>query len=160
MIRLAGLVLLAAAGALAGAVRAAELFRRVRLLEILDRTLQHFGAGIRYGARPLEELISREEDCPFCRAARELPSFGEDPRQALLEAGETLLHRPGDRAFLEELIRPLGSSDAQGQLEHLELCRQRLAGMLDSARTRRDRDARLGVAVGAFGGLALGLILW
>lgn len=158
--RLAGAVLLLAGGTLAGLARAAGLFRRVRLLEALDGTLQSFRSGIRYGALPLEELISREEGCPFCRGARERPDFARDPRDALLAAGEGLLGREEDRAFFRELVRRLGDSDVPGQLEHLDRCRERLAALLESARARRDRDARLGVAVGTFGGLALALILW
>ncbi len=159
MNRVLGAMLIVAAGTLLGVSRAAELFRRVRLLEDLERTLRALEAGVRYGGGSLGELIAAESRSPLCRLALEDPEYSRDPRSALLRAGEQLFTSREDLDLLALLVSRLGETSVDVQLEHLALCRERARAVTETARARRDRNARLGVAAGAFGGVALCLIL-
>lgn len=156
--KLLGSLLLILSGFLWGWAKSRELCRRERMLGEWQRLLKSLQTGICCWARPLGELLVRENS-PFCRAAAALPCFAQDPRAALAQAGEGLLSCPGDRALYKGFVEGLGVSDAQGQLRHLELYANLVGQALEEARAQRDKQGRLYVCLGLFGGLTVCLLL-
>lgn len=156
--KLVGSLLLIASGLLWGWARSQELLRRQRLLGEWQRLLQSLRTGISYSARPLGELI-RGDPSPFCQEAQKRPCFARDPRQALAQAGETLLARPSDRALYKSFAAGLGASDSAGQLRHLDLYAALVEQALKEAREEREKRGRLCICLGLFGGLTLCLLL-
>ena len=104
-----GSLLLLLSGLLWGAAKSRELWRRERLLREWQRLLQNLQTSIRCWARPLGELVEKE-DSPFCRAAVGRPCFSQDPRAALAQAGEELLTRTSDRALYQGRARQAGQA--------------------------------------------------
>lgn len=156
--KLCGSLLLLFSGLLWGISRARELYRRERLLMEWQRLMQSLKTGISYSARPLGELI-QQEDSPFCREAAALPGFLRNPRQALARAGEQLLGRQADRELYRNFVAGLGASDAQGQLQHLDLYAAMVGQALSQAREEREKRSRLYICLGLFGGLTVCLLL-
>lgn len=138
---------------------AGELKRREALLLDLKRTIQAFRTGVSFSARPLTELVAAERDSRFCSLAAEDENFLWDPKAALERAGERLLKDPADLGLYRDLVRGLGESGAQGQLEHLSLCAGLLENRLSHAREEREKKARLFICLGLFGGVTLCLVL-
>lgn len=156
--RLLGCLLVAGSGLAWGLYKAHGLAARERALGELQKMLQGFAAGIRYAACPLADLV-RQGESPFCREAAARAVFPQDPRRALLQAGEQLLTRQGDREFYRGFVEGLGKSDAQGQLGHIQLHEAMLGHIQEEARQERAGRARLYVSLGLSGGLALCLLL-
>ncbi len=156
--KLLGSVLLLCSGLGWGLYKACGLAARERALGELQKMMQGFLAGIQYSAWPLVDLV-RQGDSPFCREAAAQAGFLQDPRRALLQAGERLLARQGDREFYRGFVEGLGKSDAQGQLGHIRLHAAMLERLLEEARQEREGRARLYVSLGLSGGAALCLLL-
>lgn len=146
-------------GLLLGLWSAGELKRREAILLDLKQMIQTFRTGISYSARPLAELVESGRDSRFCRLAAEDPSLFQDPRGALRSAGKRLLTCPEDADLYEGLIRGLGESDTQGQLEHLNLYGALLEDNLSRAKAEKEKKSRLYVCLGLFGGITLCLLL-
>ena len=142
--KLLGAVLLVASGLLAGLAGAARLKRRARLLLDLKTLLQAFQTGIRYAAESLAGLVLENQASRFCRLAERDSQFLSDPAGALERAG---------------VVRGLGVSDTQGQLEHIALYRALLEPRLEQARADAAQKSRVLVALGLFGGITLSLLL-
>lgn len=158
MMKLAGAFFLVLAGLAWGMGRSRELRQRVEALSELQRLMQWIRTEISWSARPLPELIS-VGDSPFCREAVKESCFPADASHALLQAGRRLLPQEKDRILLQSFTSGLGTSDIQGQLEHLALCMARVENSLEDAREAvRDRS-RLYVGLGAFGGIGLCVLL-
>lgn len=138
---------------------AGKLKRREAVLLDLKQMIQNFRTGVSYSARPLAELVEADRDSPFCRLAAGEPTLSLDPRSALESAGERLLDCPEDAELYRGLIRGLGESDTQGQLEHLDLYSALLEDNLARAKTDREKKSRLYVCLGLFGGITLCLVL-
>lgn len=103
--------------------------------------------------------MASNRESQFCSLAAEDPAFPWDPRSSLEQAGEKLLKDPGDLELYRGLVRGLGESDVQGQLEHLDLYGSLLETSLAGAREERERKSRLYVCLGLFGGVVLCLVL-
>ena len=157
-VKVLGSLLLLLSGLLWGAAKSRELWRRERLLREWQRLLQNLQTSVRCWARPLGELVEKE-DSPFCRAAVERPCFSQDPRAALAQAGEELLTRTSDRALYQGFVAGLGVSDVQGQLQHMGLYAGLVEQALGEAREERGKLGRLYVCLGLFGGLTVCLLL-
>lgn len=156
--KLLGGLLLVASGLLWGWGKSQELRRREALLCDWQRLLQSLKTGISYSARPLGELI-RAADSLFCREAARQPDFAHDPRQALSQAGESLLGRQEDRELYRGFAAGLGASDVPGQLRHIDLYAAMVDQALAGAREERDKRGRLYICLGLFGGLTACLLL-
>ena len=155
MMKLLGSVFLLLGGLLWGFSKARELWQRERLLGQWQRLIESLKTGVSFAARPLGDLI-REDGSPFCREAAASPLFSQNPQQALLQAGNRLLPRQGDKALYQGFAQGLGASDAAGQLRHLELYASLVGQALLEAREER---SRLYICLGLFGGLTLCLLL-
>lgn len=158
MMKLLGSVFLLLGGLLWGFSKARELWQRERLLGQWQRLIESLKTGVSFAARPLGDLI-REDGSPFCREAAASPLFSQNPQQALLQAGKRLLPRQGDKALYQGFAQGLGTSDAAGQLRHLELYASLVGQALLEAREERDKRSRLYICLGLFGGLTLCLLL-
>ena len=144
---------------LAGALGAARLRRRARLLLELKAMLQRFQTGIRYAAESLPEMILEQENCRFCRMAERDGEFLTDPAGALERAGRALLWDREDLEWYLRVVAGLGVTDTQGQLEHLRLYSALLEPRLSQAREEAAQKAKISVALGLFAGTALALLL-
>ena len=144
---------------MAGLLTASRLKRRVRLLLDLKALLQGFSTGIRFCSGSLSELIVEHQESPFCRQAEREPEFPEDPAAALEQAGRVLLWETGDLEWYKGMVRGLGVSDTQGQLEHLSLYQALLEPRLEQAREEARQKCRVQVALGLFSGIVLSLLL-
>lgn len=158
MMKLLGSVFLLLGGLLWGFSKARELWQRERLLGQWQRLIESLKTGVSFAARPLGDLI-REDGSPFCREAAASPLFSQNPQQALLQAGNRLLPRQGDKALYQGFAQGLGASDAAGQLRHLELYASLVGQALLEAREERGKRSRLYICLGLFGGLTLCLLL-
>ena len=158
MMKLLGSVFLLLGGLLWGFSKARELWQRERLLGQWQRLIESLITGVSFAARPLGDLI-REDGSPFCREAAASPLFSQNPQQALLQAGNRLLPRQGDKALYQGFAQGLGASDAAGQLRHLELYASLVGQALLAVREERDKRSRLYICLGLFGGLTLCLLL-
>ena len=148
--KLWGMALIVLSGLLAGLLVASRLKRRVRLLLDLKALLQGFSTGIRFCSGSLSELIVEHQESPFCRQAEREPEFPEDPAAALEQAGRVLLWETGDLEWYQGMVRGLGVSDTQGQLEHLSLYQALLEPRLEQAREEARQKCRVQVALGLF----------
>ena len=157
--KLWGMALIVLSGLLAGLLAASRLKRRVRLLHDLQALLQGFSTGIRFCSGSLSELIVEHQESPFCRQAEREPEFPEDPAGALEQAGRVLLWETGDLEWYQGMVRGLGVSDTQGQLEHLSLYQALLEPRLEQAREEARQKCRVQVALGLFSGIVLSLLL-
>ena len=158
MMKLLGSAFLLLGGLLWGFSKARELWQRERLLGQWQRLIESLKTGVSFAARPLGDLI-REDGSPFCREAAASPLFSQNPQQALLQAGNRLLPRQGDKALYQGFAQGLGASDAAGQLRHLELYASLVGQGLLEVREERDKRSRLYICLGLFGGLTLCLLL-
>ena len=157
--KLAGAILLVLSGVIGGALGAARLQRRVRMLRDLKMLMQAFQTGIRFAAASLPELILEYQDFPFCRLAEKDGEFLLNPARALEGAGRVLLWDNGDWELYQGFVQGLGVSDVQGQMEHLELYRSLLEPRLEQAREEAMQKSKVFVALGLFAGVTLSLLL-
>ncbi len=156
--KLLGAVLLVASGLLLGWGRSKELGERVAMLMDLRQLMNLLATEISFAARPLPEMLRRSES-RFCQQAVKDGAFPQDPRGALSRAGETLLKNQRDRSLFRDFAQGLGTTDIQGQEEHLKLCGALLEDHLREARTDWQEKRRLYIAMGLFGGLTLCLVI-
>ncbi len=159
MIKFLGAIFILFSGACMGLQKSGELKKREERLLALKRTIQWFRAEIRYTARPLSELISENRDSAFCLLAAEETGFFRDPKGALQKAGEKLLKDPADLELYRGLIKGLGESDSQSQIEHMELYAELLEAHLKQAGEAREKKSRLYICLGLFGGITICLVL-
>lgn len=132
----------------------------MELLRDLKCLMRSLAAGMGYSARPLLELISGEKDSRFCCLAAAEPCFFNQPKAALLKAGESLLLTQEDRELYRGFVRGLGDSDVNCQLEHLELYSSLVEKNLKKAEEDREKKSRLCFSLGLFGAVLLCLVLW
>lgn len=155
-----GVLLVIVSGLLAGLLGAIRVKRRARLLLDLKKMLQGFQTGIRFSAGTLSELILEQQDSKFCRVAERDGDFLWNPVKSLELAGRDLLWEQGDLDWYLGFVRGLGVSDVQGQLEHIGLYQSLLEPRLQIAQEESRQKSKVSVALGLFGGVALGLLLW
>lgn len=124
----------------------------------LKKLMQSFRTGISYSSRSLPELLE-QEDSRFCREAVREDMFPADPCAALEKAGEKLLSQKKDQTLYRGFVQGLGTSDTQGQLEHIELYSVMLETHLEEAREDCDKKSRLYVSLGLFAGLTLCIVM-
>lgn len=142
-----------------GLCHARALHEREKALVDLKLMLQALKTGISYTARPLAELIAEIEDSSFCRIAAESPCLHTEPKAALVNAGNSILHNKPDRKLFTTIVTGLGESDTDGQLEHLELCASLLENSLLSAKADSEKKSKLYVCMGLFFSIILCLVL-
>ncbi|MBQ6537144.1 MAG: stage III sporulation protein AB [Firmicutes bacterium] len=148
-----------------GSWGAARLRRRINYLSGLIRGVDSLMRDIDYLALPLPEALEQAADCAGEAAA----AFAAAAR--LLRSGQGL---SGSEAWLTALTETdcgdcmpvaacigagLGETDAAGQLQQLDACRQRLDLALEEAEKDLARFGRIWRAGGWCGGAVLILLL-
>ena len=157
--KVAGLLLLAAACTAVGLAESRKLGERAAYLEGFLRFLTQAEAEIRYGMMPVREVVfscrSQMELLDFCasKLAAGVP-FPSAWRQSAERFGGE------DTQFLLDFGKGLGSTDLEGQLAHLQLYRKLAESRLKEARANRDQKGKLYRQLGVYGGIALALVLW
>ena len=148
---------------------AAQMGRRVRLLEASISLIEFFKAQLAFTmAEPvsiLQEAVSRKamKDLPFVFSCLDLCRQGEifpDAWQKSLQAERSGALSDEDRQILMDLGEILGSTSLQGQLDQLNLLQKRLQLQQDAAAERYQTSGKLYQSLGLMGGLALVIILW
>lgn len=168
MIRLIGLVLIAATGVGAGIYASLVLRKRVECLELCSRFVQWMDTRIRYSAAPVGELLLEAErepefrTLPFLGQAADKIRRGTIPvkawEQALAEEKSGWLTSQ-DRELLSGFGSGLGKTDVEGQRNHCRYFAGRLEDSLRSARAEASAKGRLYVSLGIMGGAGLSLLL-
>ena len=170
MVRLLGLLLLAAGPAWAGFHAAARLARRPRVLRELAAALEEMGREVSFCLTPLPELFARLADgregpvgALFARCAAGLDgleacSMGAIWRSAIREAGLDLDSRSG-RA-LEELGSALGRCGGADLAAALEQTAEELRAAAETAARETEQKGRMDRVLGLTAGAALVILLW
>lgn len=157
--KLIGAAFILLSGVCIGMKKSGELKTREERLLALKRMIQVFRTEICYTARPLDQLISENRESVFCSLAMKEPSIFQDPKDALQNAGKQLLKDTGDLELYRSLVKGLGESDSQSQMEHLDLYAELLETRLKQAEEAKEKKSRLYVCLGLFGGITLCLVL-
>lgn len=157
--RLLGAMLIIASGLLMGITGVSQLKKRERELLELKQLMQRFRTGIGFSSWGLAELTLQNTDMTLCKAAQFFLEKGEEPKTALSRAGESIFSRKEDAALYQGFLLGLGTSGAQEQLKHIELYTELLSANLSQAKTEVETKAKVYLALGTFGGVALCLIL-
>ena len=159
MVKIAGLILLAAACAGIGLAESRKLSEREKQLEGFLRFLTAAQAEIRYSSLPVGELIfSHRRSALVLEACAQLMEQGEPFQQAWRQASQTGGRQ--DVSFFRAFGRELGTTDMEGQMSHLKLYRELTAARLREASADREKKGRLYRQLGIFGGIAVALVLW
>lgn len=164
MLKLAGAVLLIAAGFLAGFLESYKLAVRVERLEAFLRFLSAAKTEVRYSAMPVARLVRRHGgELPFLGLCADRCEAGADWAQAWASAVSEEAEQEGfsekDAAMLLDFGAGFGASDTQGQLAHFDLYAGLAAAALKEAREERDRKSKLYRMLGISGGMAAAILL-
>lgn len=164
--RLWGILLLVTASAGAGCYASSRLQADRRALELLIAWTQEAAACIRYSRTEIPELLVMFAEQPcyarfrFARdICRELTPL--TPPQLLWEAavgGDPAVPEPA-KACLIRLGTSLGTTDCEGQLAALALCRTQLESAAAEAAENVRVKGRLYRALGFLGGAMAGIVL-
>lgn len=155
-----GALMILLSGLCLGLQQSRKLAKREEALLDLKGLIRRFRTEMHYSTRPLNELISGDQDSRFCRIAANDPDFLLFPKEALKRSGERLFYETSDLELYHGFVKGLGESDVQGQIEHLALYENLLEAHLLQARENREKKSRLYVCFGLFGGITLCLLLW
>ena len=161
--KLAGMVLLLLASSGAGCLAAGKLRSERQALEYLAAWTADAAACIRYTQAELPELLGMLSSRRFRFAEEILSQLSPmTPPQMLWQAAVE-----GDQevpvSAQEILIRlgtSLGTTDTEGQLAALSLCRTQLQNAAGDAAEVCRIKGRLYRVLGVLGGLMLGVLLW
>ncbi|WP_322173343.1 stage III sporulation protein AB [Acutalibacter caecimuris] len=156
--KLVGAIFLILSGVIWGIEQAGSLKRRVERLTDLFCLVRQMLTEITYSSRPLSEMIAAG-DSLFCRKAIERESFADDPASALAWAGDQILTCQKDKDLLSGFTQNLGTSDTQGQQEHLQLYLALIGDRLQEARDAYGQKRRLYLALGLFAGLTVCIVI-
>lgn len=158
-IRLLGVALLTAAGALAGYGRTAALNRRLALLREVSDGLGRMADELTVLRSPLPVIFERLRDLPFFRLLN--AGFGLEPTDALWRrAAETLELDRGSRQALSSLGTVVGRYDAERQAAELSLVRARLDEQARAMETELNGRAKNFTGLGAALGAILAVVLF
>ena len=154
------------AGTGLGYIESSRLARRVEVLDQTLRFLQFVRTGVRYSARPVEELLTQ--------SAAQFPALPQLARCGVLlrrgipfrEAWKKSLEEMKKQSRMEavyfqtseEFGHDFGVTDAEGQLAHFDLYRLRYEEQLAEAREQYKRKGRLYILLGGLSGLAAALL--
>ena len=155
------MLLLTAAGALAGLRASLELARRERQLEQFLRFVQSAETEVLNSAAPVAEVVELHGgSLPFLRRCAALCAAGEEfPRAWERAVRETALAGRDDTALFLRFGEGFGATDAEGQAAHCRLTLQLTEQRLREAREARRQKGRLFRVLGLLGGLAAALLL-
>ena len=167
MLKLTGMLLLIAAGALTGFNKAAALTKRVRFFEDYISFITQIETQIRYSSQTLCVLL---EDARAPKALEPLIECfisriesGEDFDKTWESAAQQIPADSGiskqDRELVKRFGTGLGKTDMQGQESHCELCLREAICALEEARRDRDAKSKLYRSLGILSGAACALLI-
>jgi stage III sporulation protein AB len=169
-LRLWGSVLVAAAGAAAGAEAAWRTRRRLADLRALEAGLRVLGSEVAFAVTPLPAALARAARVAGGGAGELLAAVGEGlerrglgPEAAWREAwtvrrGRMAVRRE-DVEAVEELMASLGRSHREDQTAHVARAAERLASLAARLAPEAERVARVQGALGLLGGLAAAILV-
>lgn len=159
-----GILLLIAAGTMAGYAQSHRLSQRVEQLEKTLRFLTAAQTEIRYSAADVAEIVQKHgSSLAFLRQCASHCREGEDFHSAWEEGVRTGTKGTGltekDRSLLRDFGDGFGASDVEGQLSHCRLYAELLGDRLERAREEKSRKGKLYLMLGSFSGIAVALFL-
>ncbi|MFR8529634.1 stage III sporulation protein AB [Anaeromassilibacillus sp. An250] len=164
MLKVLGILLLIAAGTIAGYVQSHRLSQRVAQLEEMLRFLNAAQTEIRYSAASVVEIIQRHgSSLAFLQQCAARYKAGEDFHTAWEEGVRTGAKGTGlteeDQTLLRDFGSGFGASDVEGQLSHCRLYAELFQDRLERARQEKARKGKLYLMLGSFSGIAVALFL-
>ena len=171
MLKLAGALLLVAAGALLGWMHAGRLAERPAQIRRLVRLLSQLETDIAYGLTPLPEAfgrIGRQATEPlaslFRTAAVRLERDGmaapEAWRAALDSVWELTAMKNAEKEIMLSLGNTLGATDRDDQVRHLRLAVKQLESLEPEAVEEQRRYEKMWKSLGLLGGALVAVILY
>lgn len=168
MLKLFGTVVLILSTSMVGVHFSGRLSERVRMLNAIKLMLEDISIHIRFRGLTVTELVQNlvrnpsMSECTFLLTVEEnlkvTRSFSEAWNLSI-DACNIHCLKPSDREFLMEIGGFLGNSDIDGQLSSLELSKEKLRMLQQSAIEQCDKKGRLyrslGVLSGAFAAVML-----
>lgn len=145
-----------------------QLTTRVHSLEGVISYLTALGEELRYTMAPMDRLVSRLaqrqefeelELAQLCQKNIEKGNSFTDGFSGAVHQMAHSLGRDGAEALCS-IADVMGTTDLQGQLATLELCKSRLEHQLAAARIRKESHAKLYTNAGLLSGTALAILLW
>ncbi len=166
VIKIMGLLFLAAAGTGCGIYAALQLKNRAALLESYLVFLKEVEIKVRFGQCSIEEILSSNYENEVlnvilsdCRKhLHTTPHFSS----AWLETLSKVQHK--GKLFQQEFVlfkafADFGTSDVEGELSRLEMYHQKVAQQYEALLKAYADKGKLYRTLGIFGGTALGLIM-
>lgn len=158
-LRLLGGLLLAAAGAILGHGKKAELRRQQRCLEKICTALGRMANELVDLQTPMPQLLEKLEDCGFFLLVS--AGFGGEPLETLWRRAAQAQPIPEkDREMLAALGAVAGRYDGKRQAEEISLVRQCLAESASALEREIGLRGRRYTALGAALGAMLAVILF
>lgn len=167
MLRLAGLLLIAACCSGVGLLASFRLSSRVQALEGCLGFLEALCEELRYTLARTEDLLlalgerASFVQLDFIREAARLTGEGMEFPAAWKRAveGSSLPLEAADRRVLSQVGELLGSSSAEGQLSQLSHCRRLLAEQREDALAQKASKGNLFRSLGVLSGAGLFILL-
>ncbi len=156
-----GMLLLIVAGVLVGQWESLKLSLRVRHLEELLVFIKNIETEIRFSSVPLLPLLKKySKTIPWMRICVKHMESGEDFSGSWKKAvGQASGVWEKERDLLLRLGEGLGKTDLQGQISHCEMIFKLLEEVLEKAKEEQKNKSRIYQTLGAFGGIAIALLI-
>lgn len=170
MIKFIGVLFTVSGSVLAGHYFADKNLIRIHILEELEQALQFIYGEVEYAALDITEIFSslslRGKYCSdfwlgMCSKLSEKDGYDLYSIWVSELDGSSwvkyLLHE--DRLFLKEVGKNTGNLDRQSQLHTLEIFKNRISNIIETARSEYKDRARVCHAVGAAAGIFISILL-
>ncbi|MGN0661167.1 MAG: stage III sporulation protein AB [Oscillospiraceae bacterium] len=163
MLKISGLIILAASGTFAGLAMSARLKNRCRELEAAIKMTDGIITMIRYRRMTVSEICnSLKASCEYksLEFIEKLECEGEFSTawQRALSASKSNM-KMEDIEILAGIGNALGRSDADGEISMLTLAREKLFARLSDAREEARSKGRLYRSLGAVSGAGIAIVL-
>lgn len=161
-LKLLGCAALVLAGTAVGFMKARSLSSRRRLLAAVGTLMQDLATRLRYQSEDIFTSVTLA-----AKSAGLSIKEDADRSQGFLAWWELqtesfapphVLHN-SDKELLSSFGSQLGTTDLEGQLSHIELCRAMLSKQLSEAEEEQRQKGRLYRTLGVFGGVSAAIML-
>ncbi len=147
-----------------GLYAASRLQARTRRLQLLVQLINDMMQALRYTLPPVDVLIAQLQAQPCYRNLELLAAYDDtSPMLSFPErfaaAVEAAHYSPDETEILQQVGATLGSTDLDGQLAALTLCKSRLEVLLTQSSQRQRTHGNLYRSMGVLGGLFLVILL-
>ncbi len=162
--KLLGCILLLTTSAVCGTLAANRLHAHTRRLQLLIRLVNDMMQRLRYALPTVDSLIAELCAQPCYRTLSVLQAYEQtSPDMAFTdrfsEAVAAASYSEEEKSILLQIGTTLGSTDLEGQLSALTLCKTRLESLLLAATERQQTHATLYRSMGLLGGLFLVILM-